>query len=77
MYHDVIEGNLYVSQNEGHDWEKADGIPSGVAVMFMEHPFNNRMVRYPLLVEDCYNMSLVVGLRVNERKNPLPYRRPR
>ncbi|KAI0314429.1 Oligoxyloglucan reducing end-specific cellobiohydrolase [Amylostereum chailletii] len=43
IYHDVIEGTIYVSQNEGKDWEKADGIPKGAATMFIEHPFNNRM----------------------------------
>ncbi|THH18916.1 hypothetical protein EW146_g2149 [Bondarzewia mesenterica] len=42
-YHDVVEGNLYVSNNEGKTWERASDIPEGETSMFIEHPFNNRM----------------------------------
>ncbi|KAA1470082.1 Oligoxyloglucan reducing end-specific cellobiohydrolase [Dentipellis sp. KUC8613] len=42
-YHDNIEGNIYLSENEGKTWNRAADIPEGVASMFVEHPFNNRM----------------------------------
>ncbi|KAI0041822.1 Oligoxyloglucan reducing end-specific cellobiohydrolase [Auriscalpium vulgare] len=42
-YHDVVEGNLYLSSDEGKSWERAKDIPDGAASMFIEHPFNNRM----------------------------------
>ena len=44
MYHDIIEGNVYVSQDEGKSWERAEGIQEGKALMFFEHPFDNQMV---------------------------------
>ena len=44
MYHDIIEGNVYVSQDEGKSWERAKGIQEGKALMFFEHPFDNQMV---------------------------------
>ncbi|KZV63312.1 Oligoxyloglucan reducing end-specific cellobiohydrolase, partial [Peniophora sp. CONT] len=43
MYHDIIEGNVYVSQDEGKNWDRAKDIPEGKAIMFFEHPFYNRM----------------------------------
>ncbi|KAG5717203.1 hypothetical protein E4T56_gene15336 [Termitomyces sp. T112] len=42
IYHDSIEGNVYVSQDEGKTWNLADGIPKGKISMVIEHPFNNR-----------------------------------
>ncbi|KAF9457576.1 Oligoxyloglucan reducing end-specific cellobiohydrolase [Collybia nuda] len=42
LYHDSIEGNVYVSLDEGKSWKQADGIPKGDAAMVIEHPFNNR-----------------------------------
>ena len=47
MYHDVIEGNVYVSQDEGKGWERAADIPMGEASMVIEHPFDNSYVRRP------------------------------
>jgi len=37
-----MEGNVYVSLDEGKNWKLADGIPSGKASMFFEHPVDNR-----------------------------------
>ncbi|KAI0057638.1 Oligoxyloglucan reducing end-specific cellobiohydrolase [Artomyces pyxidatus] len=42
-YHDVVEGNIYISSDEGKTWDRATDIPSGEASMFIPHPFNNRM----------------------------------
>ncbi|KAJ7281966.1 vacuolar protein sorting/targeting protein 10 [Mycena rebaudengoi] len=41
IYHDAIDGDIYVSSDEGKGWKLADGIPKGVAAMVMEHPFDN------------------------------------
>ncbi|KAJ7762850.1 vacuolar protein sorting/targeting protein 10 [Mycena maculata] len=41
IYHDWIEGNIYVSADAGKGWELAEGIPTGVATMLIEHPFDN------------------------------------
>ncbi|KAG2093136.1 uncharacterized protein F5147DRAFT_755284 [Suillus discolor] len=43
IYHDAISRNIYISQDEGKTWDRADGIPPGDAAMFIEHPFNNRV----------------------------------
>ena len=42
IYHDVVQGNVYVSQDEGKNWALADGVPQGHANMVFEHPFHNR-----------------------------------
>ncbi|OBZ73619.1 Vacuolar protein sorting/targeting protein 10 [Grifola frondosa] len=42
IYHDVVEGNVYVSPDEGKTWNRADGVPEGQAAMVIEHPFDNR-----------------------------------
>ncbi|THH18907.1 hypothetical protein EUX98_g8876 [Antrodiella citrinella] len=41
IYHDAIEGNIYVSQNEGKSWDRATDLPEGAALMVFEHPFDN------------------------------------
>ncbi|KAE9394646.1 VPS10 domain-containing receptor SorCS1 precursor, partial [Gymnopus androsaceus JB14] len=41
IYHDVIEGIVYISQDEGKSWGPAAGIPQGEAVMVIEHPFDS------------------------------------
>ncbi|KAI0071571.1 Oligoxyloglucan reducing end-specific cellobiohydrolase [Panus rudis PR-1116 ss-1] len=41
IYHDVVEGNVYVSHNEGKSWDIADDIPKHKAAMVIEHPFDN------------------------------------
>ncbi|KAJ7842899.1 vacuolar protein sorting/targeting protein 10 [Mycena leptocephala] len=40
VYHDSIEGNIYVSSNEGRTWTLPEDIPRGVAAMVIEHPFD-------------------------------------
>ncbi|KAF8962397.1 vacuolar protein sorting/targeting protein 10 [Flammula alnicola] len=42
IFHDSMDGNLYVSLNEGKTWNLADGIPSGKVMMVFDHPVNNR-----------------------------------
>jgi len=39
-----MEGNIYVSLDEGKSWKPADGVPSGKASIFIEHPVDNRYV---------------------------------
>ncbi|KAJ7113669.1 vacuolar protein sorting/targeting protein 10 [Mycena crocata] len=41
IYHDSIEGNIYVSSDEGKSWKRAEDIPSGQAAMVIEHPFDS------------------------------------
>ncbi|KAF8649292.1 hypothetical protein AX16_005896 [Volvariella volvacea WC 439] len=41
IYHDAMEGNVYVSQDEGKSWKAAEDIPEGSAMMVIEHPFDN------------------------------------
>ncbi|KAL4250701.1 Vacuolar protein sorting/targeting protein 10 [Abortiporus biennis] len=41
VYHDPLESNIYVSQDEGMSWKLADGIPLGIAASVFEHPFDN------------------------------------
>ncbi|KAI0351364.1 Oligoxyloglucan reducing end-specific cellobiohydrolase [Trametes cingulata] len=43
IYHDVVKGIVYVSQDEGKTWSAADGVPEGRASMVIEHPFDNRV----------------------------------
>ncbi|KAM6497418.1 Vacuolar protein sorting/targeting protein 10 [Amanita muscaria] len=42
IYHDGIAGDVYLSQDEGHTWARAKDIPEGVAMMVIEHPFDNK-----------------------------------
>ena len=39
-----MEGNLYVSLDEGKTFKAADGVPRGKIVMVFEHPTDNRYV---------------------------------
>ncbi|KAJ7460667.1 vacuolar protein sorting/targeting protein 10 [Mycena latifolia] len=41
VYHDSMEGNIYVSPDEGKTWKRAEDIPEGAAAMVIEHPFDN------------------------------------
>jgi photosystem II stability/assembly factor-like uncharacterized protein len=42
VYHDIIAGDLYVSQDEGKSWSRAEDIMSGTVSMVIPHPFDNR-----------------------------------
>ncbi|KAJ8497098.1 hypothetical protein ONZ45_g12200 [Pleurotus djamor] len=42
IYHDVMDGVVYVSPDEGKTWNAAEGIPKGDAAMVVQHPTNNR-----------------------------------
>jgi photosystem II stability/assembly factor-like uncharacterized protein len=44
VYHDNIEGNVYVSQDEGKSWNRATDIPERAAMMVIQHPFDNKYV---------------------------------
>jgi len=39
-----MEGNVYVSLDEGKSWNRATGIPPGEASMVIEHPADNKYV---------------------------------
>jgi len=39
-----MEGNVYVSLDEGKSWNRANGIPEGETSMIFEHPIDNRYV---------------------------------
>ncbi|KAG8725549.1 vacuolar protein sorting/targeting protein PEP1 [Ceratobasidium sp. 395] len=43
LYHDSVEGNVWISEDEGRGWAKVEGVPSGQAMILVEHPFENRM----------------------------------
>ncbi|KAF8325469.1 Oligoxyloglucan reducing end-specific cellobiohydrolase [Cantharellus anzutake] len=43
LYHDPTARIVYISDNEGKSWKPAPGVPSGEAVGFIEHPFDNRI----------------------------------
>jgi photosystem II stability/assembly factor-like uncharacterized protein len=45
VYLDAMEGNVYVSQDEGKTWKRAEDIPSGKITTVIEHPFDTRYVR--------------------------------
>jgi hypothetical protein len=45
VYHDIREGNVWISEDEGKAWQQVQGVPAGEALMFFAHPFDARMVR--------------------------------
>lgn len=51
VYHDIVERSVWISQNEGKDWRMVDSIGHGEALIVMNHPHDNRIVR--LLYECC------------------------
>lgn len=44
IYHDSMEGKVYVSSDEGKSWNVASDLPAGKIMMVIEHPFDNRFV---------------------------------
>ena len=53
MFHDAMEGNVYVSQDEGKSWKRAEDIPKGQVTTVIEHPFDTRYVRTSKFQLDC------------------------
>lgn len=51
LYHDPAARNVHISEDEGKSWKLVSGIPEREAAVFVEHPFDNRMVNFasPLL----------------------------
>lgn len=43
LYHDSVQGTVWISEDEGRAWAKVDGVPSGQAMTLVQHPFDNRM----------------------------------
>ncbi|KIJ36616.1 hypothetical protein M422DRAFT_179211, partial [Sphaerobolus stellatus SS14] len=39
IYHDILEGDVWISQDEGKSWDLASDVPRGKAIMFIAHPF--------------------------------------
>ena len=39
-----MEGNVYISSDEGKSWSVATDIPPGETAMVIQHPFDNRYV---------------------------------
>jgi hypothetical protein len=58
VYHDSIEGNIYVSSNEGRTWTLPEDIPRGVAAMVIEHPFDASLVRSRSIFGLAYSFML-------------------
>lgn len=42
VYHDIVDGDVYISQDEGKQWSRATDIPQGEAMMVIEHPSDSR-----------------------------------
>ncbi|KAG6330590.1 hypothetical protein ID866_8498 [Astraeus odoratus] len=42
VYHDLIAGEVFITQDEGNTWDRASDIPRGEAMMVIEHPFDTR-----------------------------------
>lgn len=66
-----MEGNVYVSQNEGKEWSLAQGVPKGDALMVVQHPFDNRYVRQSNWASTRLILTLPVGFYSDEIENPL------
>ncbi len=44
IYFDPVDGNVFITQDEGKSWHIASDIPKGDATMVIEHPFDNQYV---------------------------------
>lgn len=61
VYHDVVKGDVHISQDEGKTWDRAD-IPSGQASMVVPHPFDTRSVRNNHIPRPYHLIALFVRL---------------
>lgn len=59
MYHDPVEHNVYISEDEGSHWELIPNVPQGEAHILIEHPYNNRIVRPKFTSLGCIRLSVV------------------
>ncbi|KAF8894237.1 vacuolar protein sorting/targeting protein 10 [Gymnopilus junonius] len=71
IFHDSIEGNVYVSLDEGKTWKLGEGIPAGKTMMVIEHPINNQ---YAFALTDglTHYRTADRGRSWREFKVPLP-----
>jgi hypothetical protein len=76
LYHDGIEGDVFVSQNEGKSWSLVDGVPRGDAAIVIDHPFDNRYVSYTFF-SSRVTLTPHLGLHPHPRNNTLSHRRSR
>ncbi|KAH6903596.1 hypothetical protein BKA70DRAFT_1403939 [Coprinopsis sp. MPI-PUGE-AT-0042] len=42
IFHDALEGNVHVSNDEGKTWRQAEGVPKHKITVVFEHPFHDR-----------------------------------
>lgn len=49
IYHDILEQDVWISEDEGKEWKLAEGVPKGQAIMVQMHPFSPRTVRTILI----------------------------
>lgn len=69
-----MEGNLFVSLDEGKSWKRVEDIPKGDAVLVVEHPFNNRYVSE---MSPCRaDTHIIQGFRAYHRHETLSNRGP-
>jgi hypothetical protein len=69
LYHDAVEGNVYLSEDEGRTWRLVDGIPREEAYLLMEHPFDNRIVCLAKFLID--SPDRYTGIRLDKRNKTL------
>ena len=83
IYHDVVDGNVWVSEDEGRYWKLANGIPTGSTAMVIQHPFDNHYVSVsvagssPYMITDSHCHLFPLGLCFDEGHHSLSHRRPR
>lgn len=70
-----MEGNVYVSLDEGKTFKVADGVPKGEVVMVFEHPTDNRYVSSAR--GGGSKLTPWTGVCAHRRHHALPHRRQR
>lgn len=51
LYHDPVDSNVFISDDEGENWKRVPNVPEGEAMMIIDHPTNNRYVSPVLLTQ--------------------------